>query len=221
MVYDSGWVEVDSGQTTQIVVPAGDILWARVRWKGISVEDTDSDSNTETGSGSGGASKGGTVVIPSKPSGWTWDRVRAYTSVSASVSGSWEVGAVVEAPEQTSSGTGTSGSVSDTDYGTPSVSGTSHSATHEQAFSYTFRATGYWTDDVDTLNPKVTIGGVATQLTDTLNDAEESAWVDLTGVANGTNNVLHTISGSATAYVQIQVEYGAGAHSGTAGLLIF
>ncbi len=205
---DTGWVQVADNGTTNVVVPAGEIVSMKVRWKGISDTETDSDSNTESGSKSGGSSASSTVSYPSKPAGWSWDRVKAYTSVSAATSGSWEVYAEATSSErQLNSGTGTGGSASVTDYGTPDRSYSYHSASHTQAFNYTFRATSYFERDVDTSNPQITVNSQVTSLTDTLNNNEESAWVTATGfTAGATNSVRHDMGGSDKAYVQIQVE---------------
>ena len=214
-VLDTGWVYISSnGQKTQVVVPEGKVISARVRWKGRQRTVTNTTTTSDSDSGSGGSTFNSKSMIPSSPGGgWSLTRVSCAASMSGASSGSWDVACNAGGTGSANSGTGTSGSHTHTNwspgYTNSSANGNFHGI---NITGWSASATAYWESSTtyQTQNPKITVNGKETSFTGTLNHGVESAWYDcpadsfLPGVSN---EVTHNIAGSNRADVQIEVTY--------------
>ena len=209
---DAGYVEVANGSTTYINVPAGTILSAKVRWRGAQLTSTSTEFTVAYASNPSATSFSSSLSAPSLTGG-SLRSVGASCSVSAGVSGNWSVSATpAGGSTYSNSGTGTGGDAGGINYN-PGGSGASFSGSFSSSppsnasFNYSVSASWDVTTTTQTSNPRITVGGQATQHTGTLNNNVESAWYDANGFTAGSNNaVSHNISGSAKAYVQIVVQ---------------
>ena len=209
---DGGYVEVANGSTTYINVPAGTILTAKVRWRGLQATSTSTEFTVAYGSNPSATSFSGSLSAPPYAGG-SLRSVGASCSVSAGVSGNWSVSATpAGGSTYSNSGTGTGGEAGGINYNPGSTSASfsgSFSSTPPSNASFSYSTSASWdvTTTTQTSNPQITVAAQATAHSGTLNNNIESGWYDVSGFAADTNNaVTHAVSGSAKAYVQIVVE---------------
>jgi len=215
-VLDTGWVYVLDNAETEIVVPTGRVISARVRWKGAQRTETTYSNTSANDSGAGGTD----FYAPLTPAvgDGTLDRVTVSVSMSISPSANWLVsaragGTLYGGVVNENSGTGSGGSVSATDYAPSSRSGSGsgvipYSDATITAWSVTVTARWRQTTTYQTQNPQITVAGDVTGHTGTLNNGVESDWYPALGfVAGQSNTVRHDSSSSGRAYVQIEITY--------------
>ena len=210
-VIDTGWIEVQNGQQTQVTVPAGRVVSARVRWRGKQVTSTSTTTTSNSASGSASASHGQLLSASSPGGEWSLAGVSGSASVSAGSSGSWWASAWAggTGSAQFNSGTGLGGSASQTNW-SPSAAHAQLSVAHDNPFNYSFSVTAHWSRSVtyQTQNPQITVDGSVTAHSGTLNDGVESGWYSAGGFAAGqVNTAAHAVSGSSRAWVQIEITY--------------
>ena len=204
---DTGYVAVNSGETTYVNLPAGTILSAQVRWKGWSK--TESSGSTTSASGSE-SSTGGSPSLSAPTGAGTLNWVSGSVSFSSATDSAWNITVTPGgASPSYISGTGTSGGHSATTFSPSSASASFSFSKPVGGANWSYSVTASWVTSTTTYtnNPKITVGGQATQHTGTLNDGVESSYVSANGFTAGSNNaVAHNISSSARAYVQIIVQ---------------
>ena len=213
-IIDTGYVNVVTGQTTQIVIPHGKILSARVRWRGKK-RDVTVDTDTQAhASGSGGNSVSTGALTPSNPGG-TLLKVTAAVSFTAAQSGEWMCaaragGVIVGGVVVQNEGTGTSGSAYVEDLLPLLAVGWAGIETQRTISSWNAVVTATWREVMEwpTVNPRITVNGQTTQYTGTLNQGDTTGWISASGFAAGqVNDILHTIETSGYAEVRIEITY--------------
>ncbi len=210
---DTGWVYVIDGQTTQITLPEGKIVTARVRWRGVehTTQTIEEASNVDSVSGNYLYFLGGTTCYPSVPSGYDFDRVVATTQVTFATTANWMVRVdPTWTGSASNSGTGTAGIVQRTTYSPPPTGTNIHELDADTTGSMTAKTETFGKRTVDTTyqtqDPQITVDGNVTDHSGTLNDGVESAWYNITGMDEGqVNTILHNVSGSNRVDVQIEV----------------
>ena len=208
---DTGWVAVQSGNVTQINLPGGRIVSAKVRWRGKrrTVESSDHATASASGAMAGGNIKSQNLNAPTVPSGWDFSRQEARSTVYAGASGSYTCLAQISPEQQYLSGTGT-GATAVAMQSDSFKSQSGHSVYHAQNYSWAFEVTTYYskTTVYQTTSPRITINGQVTSGPSSLLDGVVSNWYDISGLVPGTiHQVLHTITGSNQADVQIEIVY--------------
>ena len=213
-VLDTGYVNVVTGQTTQITVPHGKILSARVRWRGKKRDVVTDTSTTAHASGDGGNSVFTGALTPSNPGG-TLQKVTAEVNFETAFSGTWVCaaragGVVVGGVVVQNEGTGTSGSAYAEALLPLEAVGSASIETQRTLSSWHAVVTAFWREIMEfpTVNPRITVNGQTTQYTGTLNQGETTSWIAASGfVAGQINDVLHTIETSGYAEVRIEITY--------------
>lgn len=229
MVIDTGWVAVNNGNVSYVDIPNGQIQSIQVRWRGKRKTEYSytTTSASDSGSTSNSDSKSGTLTPGSPGGSWSLYQVGGSVSISMWDAAASVVGVTVPGKSRKSNylASASSNSVSDSTSTPGGSTSVGWDISVELSGSFSASATAYWESSYYTYtqNPRITVGGQATQHTGTLGNNEESTWYSALGFVAGTNNaVTHSISGSAQADVQIRVVMSdtSGAHSGTAGLLM-
>ncbi|WP_435075952.1 hypothetical protein [Halococcus sp. AFM35] len=205
----SEWQQITDGDTTTVDIPEGrDISGGRVRWRG----DTDPAHDTErTYSNSAAKSGEGYVDVQTNFPDVSGEFVRCVYDLSATAGGE-----PVTVYEQMGTSTSFTVPAGETEYYRESTT-TDLRGRAEGAFSdsppYKYIALDLRTviservPAVDTQDPSVSLSGQATTGPTSIDDGDVTAWVPLSGLANGSNTLTHSIEGSNEAEFQLEYSY--------------
>jgi hypothetical protein len=211
-VKTTGYVRVQSGQQTQLDLRNyGQLISARIRWKGVSSVQTGSSTNTKSGDGFI------STPVPPVPSGWSFNAVEIITTVknvSGQTAPTLNAISYLGADSQSNSaenipnnGVVTAKLISvNPDYldlhahHSGSITGVSGGISVTGIVTTSYRRT------VDTLNPRGIVNGSLVQYVGSLNDGSVTPWYSLAGlVAGQINTIAHSVSNSGV--VDCEIEY--------------
>jgi len=218
--FQTGYISVSNGQTTNLDLSNySRLISTQVKWKGQQVSSGYTYStNTNSNSGTSGAFD----VFPAVPSGYSF--YKHYYSFSCTFRNddpnlSGQVWIEYDVPGE---GVKTTSPVVINSEETKTISASgyvysnhvneiatvagrvSSSYISVTSGSVTLKTTGRKTSYIQTQNPSTVINGQTTTHSGTLNDGVESTSYTLSGLVVGQNNsILHNISGSGKAYIDI------------------
>jgi len=207
--FDTGWQTKSAAGTGSVVLPAGRILTQTVQFRGRSTSASYSTATaTTSGSGTGGAGTSPIYcALPAVPGGYVFNRHEALIQISAGLSGDWSLQVKLpDADMVVAGGTGTSGSTPTTTQAINKVgSNAVASAIHSANYTYTLtaRTRGYLAP-AHSIDPSVTIDGVAVGHTGTLTNGQESAVYNLSSLAVETSNT-YTVAVTGSGQVDVRI----------------
>lgn len=203
----TGWLAVESGQTTTVVINQPHVVAARLRWRGSSTTETDSSTNSASGN---------SVSFPRVPDGWQRSHGRASYAITVRTgdiaaagtiwvsapggynSRTWSVPARTEqrfSVTTTCDGTGTATGDETLDYG-PQVG----------FYSPSISATVFYSRPIHTGSLRATVNGVEIVGPSRLESGAVSDWYNVV-LQPGINTIAHVIGGSGRAYIEVEYTY--------------